>query len=116
VNDCIFCKIAAGEVPAAIVYQNETLVAIDDLNPQAPTHLLVMPRKHYATLADFIADGKDDGTLVASLFETAARLGREHGGGRGFRLVINTGTDGGQTVGHLHIHVLAGRRMTWPPG
>ncbi len=111
-EDCIFCKIAAGEVPARVIYRDEDVVAIEDLIPQAPTHLLVMPRKHYATL-DAAAD---DDAVAAGLVAVAARLGRERGASRGFRLVVNTGPDGGQTVGHVHVHVLAGRQMSWPPG
>ncbi len=113
-DDCIFCKIAAGEVPAKIVYRDDNVVAIEDLNPQAPAHLLVIPRDHFPTLVESIGDGGD--ALTAALFSAAARLGREHGGAGGFRLVVNTGPDGGQTVGHVHVHVLAGRPMAWPPG
>ncbi len=113
-DDCIFCKIAAGDVPAEIVYRDENVVAIEDLNPQAPTHLLVIPRDHFPSLVESTGDGGD--ALTAGLFSVAARLGREHGGAGGFRLVVNTGPDGGQTVGHVHVHVLAGRPMAWPPG
>jgi len=113
-DDCIFCKIAAGEVPAKIVYRDDDVVAIEDLNPQAPAHLLVIPRDHFPTLVESIGEGGD--ALTAALFSVAARLGREHGGAGGFRLVVNTGPDGGQTVGHVHVHVLAGRPMAWPPG
>jgi histidine triad (HIT) family protein len=114
-EDCVFCKIAAGEIPAKMLHRDEKVVAIEDLNPQAPTHLLVMPVKHYATLREATtAEGGE--MLAASLLEIASRLGRERGGSRGFRVVVNTGPDGGQTVEHVHLHVLAGRRMTWPPG
>jgi histidine triad (HIT) family protein len=112
-DDCIFCKISAGEIPAKAVYRDSDVLAIEDVNPQAPVHLLVMPSKHHPNIAA-LSDG-DDGTLVGKLFDVASRLGREHGGD-GFRLVINTGRNGGQTVDHLHVHVLAGRPMTWPPG
>jgi histidine triad (HIT) family protein len=117
-EECIFCKIAAGEVPANVVYRSADggVIAIEDVNPQAPTHLLVVPVKHYETLSDAVRAGSEDQALTSTLFEIASRLGRERGGARGFRLVVNTGPDGGQTVGHLHLHVLAGRRMTWPPG
>jgi histidine triad (HIT) family protein len=111
---CIFCKIAVGEVPAKVVYRNDQIVAIEDLNPQAPTHLLVMPVEHHETLWEAVRS--NDAMLSSNLFEVASRLGKERGGGEGFRLVVNTGPDGGQTVGHVHVHVLAGRRMTWPPG
>ena len=113
--ESIFCKIARNEVPAKEVYRSDRIVAIEDLNPQAPVHLLVMPVEHRETLWEAIrSDGEDK--LVAGLFETAARLGTERGGAQGFRLVVNTGPDGGQTVGHVHVHVLAGRAMAWPPG
>lgn len=117
-KECIFCKIAAGEVPAKVVYRSDDagVIAIEDVNPQAPTHLLVMPVKHYQTLWDAVRAGREDQALPSTLFEIASRLGEERGGAHGFRLVVNTGSDGGQTVGHLHLHVLAGRRMTWPPG
>ncbi len=111
--ECVFCKIAAGELPAKIVQCDAGLVAIEDLNPQAPTHLLVMPIRHHASVNDLALE---DSPLTARLIAAASKLGRERGGEDGFRLVINTGRDGGQTVGHVHVHVLAGRRMEWPPG
>jgi histidine triad (HIT) family protein len=111
--ECIFCKIAGGELPAKIVYRDGGVVAIEDLNPQAPAHLLVLPIGHHANVHD-LALG--DPSLTARLVEVASKLGRERGGERGFRLVFNTGSDGGQTVEHVHVHVLAGRRMEWPPG
>jgi histidine triad (HIT) family protein len=112
-TECIFCEIAAGDVPAKIVHRGGGVVAIEDLNPQAPTHLLVMPVTHHANVHALAAE---DPALTARLIEVAARLGRERGGDEGFRLVVNTGREGGQTVDHLHVHVLAGRRMNWPPG
>jgi histidine triad (HIT) family protein len=115
-HDCVFCKIGAGAIPATEVYRDENIVAIEDLNPQAPTHLLVMPVKHYATLCEAVGAKPSGEALIASLVKLAARLGKERGGSRGFRLVVNTGSDGGQTVDHVHLHVLAGRHMTWPPG
>lgn len=114
-EDCLFCKIVRGEIPAKTVYRDETAIAIEDVNPQAPAHLLVLPVKHYDTLGETVARADQEG-LAGRLFEIATRLGKERGATRGYRLVVNTGPDGGQTVGHLHIHVLAGRRMTWPPG
>jgi histidine triad (HIT) family protein len=111
-NDCIFCKIARGEIPAKVVRRDDDLVAIEDANPQAPTHLLVIPIEHHATIAEISAEG----TLAGRLMRVAAELGRERGGDDGFRLVVNSGPYGGQTVDHVHVHVLAGRRMTWPPG
>ena len=116
-DDCIFCKIGAGEVPAKEAYRDSNIVAIEDLNPQAPVHLLVMPVGHYDTLAEVVRDSTAlaGGGLVPELIAVAAQLGEKHGSG-GYRLVVNTGRDGGQTVGHVHVHVLAGRRMSWPPG
>lgn len=112
-NDCIFCKIGAGEIPANEVYRDDEVVAIEDLNPQAPVHLLVMPIAHYTTMAEA---SSTSASVAGQLIAIASRLGTESGGESGFRLVVNTGTNGGQTVGHVHVHVLAGRRMTWPPG
>lgn len=112
-SECIFCTIASGEIPAKEVYRDERVLAIEDLNPQAPTHLLVMPVAHHDTIAGASSDG---GALAGELIAVAARLGTERGGDAGFRLVVNTGADGGQTVGHVHVHVLAGRPMSWPPG
>jgi histidine triad (HIT) family protein len=114
-TDCVFCKIAAGEIAAKVIDRADGVVAIEDLNPQAPTHLLVMPIQHFATLRD-VAVAPDGDALVAELIDVASRLGSERGGDRGFRIVVNTGADGGQTVGHVHLHVLAGRAMSWPPG
>ena len=111
-DDCIFCKIARGEVPAKTVYRDADVIAIEDLNPQAPAHLLVMPVEHYA---DVVA-ASGNASLLAAVFALASKLGRDRGEGRGFRLVVNTGPEGGQTVNHLHVHVLAGRLMSWPPG
>ncbi|HEY6486498.1 MAG TPA: HIT domain-containing protein [Candidatus Cybelea sp.] len=111
-NDCVFCRIAAGEIPAKALYRDEEVLAIEDLNPQAPSHVLVMPVAHYATVGELTADA----ALAARLLAVASDLGGERGGERGYRLVINTGPDGGQTVGHVHVHVLSGREMAWPPG
>lgn len=111
--DCVFCKIAAGELPAKIVHRDANVFVIEDLNPQAPTHLLVLPASHHANVHGLAIE---DPSLAARLLEVASKLGRERGGEKGFRLVVNTGRDGGQTVDHVHVHVLAGRRMEWPPG
>jgi histidine triad (HIT) family protein len=111
-DDCIFCKIATGAIPAKVVYRDDSVIAIADLNPQAPTHLLVLPVAHHAT----VVEASEDGALIGRLVSVASQLGKQHGGDGGFRLVVNTGPDGGQTVGHVHVHVLAGRHMTWPPG
>jgi histidine triad (HIT) family protein len=111
--DCLFCKIAKGDIPAKTVYRDDDVLAIEDINPQAPVHLLVMPTTHYANIGE-LSDARK-GALLAKLIEVATKLGRERGGD-GYRLVFNTGQDGGQTVDHLHVHVLAGRQLTWPPG
>lgn len=111
-EDCIFCRISSGGIPAKTLYRDDDVLAIEDVNPQAPVHLLVMPSRHHPNIAALC---ERDGSLVAKIFDVAARLGRERGGD-GFRLVVNTGPNGGQTVDHLHVHVLAGRPMTWPPG
>jgi histidine triad (HIT) family protein len=110
--DCLFCKIASRAISAKEVYRDADIVAIEDINPQAPLHVLVMPVKHFADAGSLA--GVDD-ALLGKVVAAAARIGREHGG-RGYRLVANTGADGGQTVAHLHVHVLAGRPMHWPPG
>lgn len=113
-SDCLFCKIIAGEIPGTFVYQDDQLVVLKDINPQAPLHVLVIPRKHIASLNELTAD---DDALVGSLFRRAAALAREHGyDQRGYRAVFNTNREAGQTVFHLHLHVLAGRGLTWPPG
>ncbi len=113
-EDCIFCKIVVGEIPAAKIFEDERAVAFRDINPQAPTHALVIPRAHVASLNE--AGGSDE-ALLGHLLVVAARVAREAGrAGSGFRTVINTGADAGQTVFHVHAHVLGGRRLTWPPG
>ena len=110
--DCVFCKIVAGDIPVEPVYRDDEVIAIRDINPQAPHHILVMPLRHIENVYE-LASSDDD--LVGKVFATAAKLGREQAGG-GFRLVVNTGAEGGQTVDHVHVHVLAGRLMSWPPG
>lgn len=111
-DDCIFCKIGRGEVPAAVAHRDDAVLAIEDLSPQAPEHLLVIPLQHYGTMAELAAA---DPALCARTVEVATVLGARRGPD-GYRLVVNTGADGGQTVGHVHLHVLAGRAMRWPPG
>ena len=112
--DCLFCKIAAGEIPAKLVHQDEDAIALVDINPQAPTHLLVIPRKHIPTLNDL---GAEDEALVGKLLRLSARLAAERGiAEAGWRAVVNTNRGAGQTVFHLHVHVMGGRAMTWPPG
>lgn len=112
--DCLFCKIIAGEIPSTTLYQDDQVVAFQDINPQAPLHALVVPRRHIATLNEVNAD---DDAIVGAMLRCAARLAREHGyADRGYRTVFNCNADAGQTVFHLHLHVLGGRGLTWPPG
>ncbi|MGH7700875.1 MAG: histidine triad nucleotide-binding protein [Gemmatimonadales bacterium] len=111
-TDCIFCKIAAGEVPAKVVKRADRMLAFRDLNPQAPTHVLIIPTRHVPSL-----DDAPDPALLGELLRFARDVAREEGiAQRGYRVVVNTNADGGQTVAHLHLHVLGGRAMTWPPG
>jgi histidine triad (HIT) family protein len=113
-SDCLFCRIIAGELPAAQVYADDSVVAIRDIAPQAPTHILLLSRKHVASVADL---GADDLELVGKLSKVGASLAKREGVAEdGFRLVINVGRNGGQTVDHLHVHLLGGRPMAWPPG
>ncbi len=113
-TDCLFCKLAAGQIPATLLFQDEHLVAFNDINPQAPLHLLIIPRKHIASLNDLSAA---DDALAGEMVRRAAALAREHGyDERGYRTVFNTNRDAGQTVFHIHLHLLAGRPLAWPPG
>jgi histidine triad (HIT) family protein len=112
-SDCLFCRIGAGEIPAKEAYRDAQIVAIEDINPQAPLHLLVMPVEHFANAGALAASGGE--ALLGRIVAVATRLGAERGDD-GYRLAINTGTDAGQTVDHLHVHVLGGRHMEWPPG
>jgi histidine triad (HIT) family protein len=111
--DCLFCKIVAGEIPATVVHETETTFAFRDLEPQAPTHVLVVPRSHYPNAAELAAG--EPGT-AADLFDAAREIAEKEGLDNGYRLVVNTGPDAQQTVFHLHVHVLGGRPMGWPPG
>lgn len=111
--DCLFCRIIAGEIPATKVHQDDVVVAIRDVNPKAPTHLLLMPVAHVPSAADLT---ETDGPMLGRLFTVAADLARREGLARGWRLVSNVGPDSGQSVDHLHVHLLGGRRMGWPPG
>jgi histidine triad (HIT) family protein len=113
-TDCLFCRIIAGEIPAALVEQDGDLVALSDINPQAPLHLLIIPRRHIATLNDLTP--ADDG-LVGSMFRMAAAIAAKHGyAERGYRTVFNCNREAGQSVFHIHLHLLAGRGLAWPPG
>ncbi|HWB17097.1 MAG TPA: histidine triad nucleotide-binding protein [Vicinamibacterales bacterium] len=111
---CLFCRIISGEIPATKVYEDERMVAFADVNPQAPMHVLIVPREHIASLNE-LTDAHDE--LVGAMLRRAAALARESGyADRGFRTVFNCQAGAGQTVFHLHLHVLAGRAFTWPPG
>jgi histidine triad (HIT) family protein len=112
--DCLFCRIGAGEIPADIVHQDDLLVAFRDINPKAPTHVLLIPRRHIASALEL---RETDGPLLGRLFAVAADLARTEGlAEAGYRLVTNVGAWGGQSVHHLHLHLLGGRRLGWPPG
>ena len=110
--DCVFCKIASGEIPSTKVYEDDVCVAFKDLEPQAPVHVLIIPRTHIASAADIT---RENSAIVAHIFEVAAKIAKEQGL-EGWRIVSNVGKDGGQTVMHLHFHLLGGRSMAWPPG
>jgi histidine triad (HIT) family protein len=113
-STCLFCRVVAHEVPARLLYEDDRLVAIQDINPQAPLHALVIPKRHIPTLNDL---GPDDDGLVGEMFRRAAALAREHGvSERGYRTVFNCNREAGQSVYHIHLHVLGGRRFAWPPG
>jgi len=113
-SDCIFCKIAAGEIPAELIYEDELVVGFRDLNPQAPTHVLLIPRKHIATINDL---QPEDEPIIGRLYSAAAKVAKQEGfAEQGYRTLINCNDDGGQTVFHIHLHLLGGRRMSWPPG
>ena len=111
--DCIFCKIANGEIPATKVYEDDLVVAFNDLEPQAPTHILVIPKAHISSAADV---NEENSAVISHIFEVIAKLSKELGMTNGFRVVNNCGKDGGQTVGHIHFHLLARRNLQWPPG
>ena len=110
-SDCVFCRIVTGELPSKKVFENERILAFEDINPKAPTHILLIPKKHVVNLVDGAADPGLLGEIVASSAEIAKQRGAAD-----YRLVTNTGKEAGQLVFHLHFHLLAGRRMTWPPG
>ena len=113
-SNCLFCKILSGEIPADIVYESETAIAFRDINPQAPTHLLIIPRKHIATINDIV---EEDEVLVGSLYSAAREIAAAEGIAEdGFRAVMNCNEGAGQTVFHIHLHLLGGRPLTWPPG
>lgn len=111
---CIFCKIIHKEIPSKIIYEDDLVLAFDDINPQAPFHILIIPKKHYSTLFDIDENDKE---LIGHIFIVARNIAKQMGiNERGFRIVMNCNQDAGQTIYHIHFHLLAGRRMHWPPG
>ena len=113
-SDCLFCKLANGEIPTNYIYEDDKVVAFNDIEPQAPVHILIIPKEHIASALELNDDNAD---VVAHIFKVASKIARDKGfADDGFRLVNNCGKDGGQTVGHLHFHLLAGRYLQWPPG
>ncbi len=113
-NNCIFCNIVNKSLTADIIYEDDLSIALKDINPQAPLHILVIPKKHISSLLEL---NKDDNSLMGHLFQVVRKVAIEHGiAEKGFRTVINCNREGGQTVFHLHIHILGGRQMHWPPG
>ena len=112
-SDCLFCKIGAGEIPVDEIYSDEDIVAFRDIAPQAPTHVLVIPRTHFDNVSDLTKGSSELAARVLAAAVTVAELESLSGG---YRLVTNTGSDGGQSVNHVHFHVLGGRELTWPPG
>jgi len=113
-SDCLFCAIVDGKIKANLVYQDEAVLAFKDIAPKAPVHILIIPRKHIVSVLDIDAN---DGVVIGQIFQVAGRLAREQGiAESGFRVVVNSGADAGQSVSHLHYHLLGGRRMAWPPG
>jgi histidine triad (HIT) family protein len=112
-NDCVFCQIAAGLHPADVVYESGTVLAFRDIYPQAPIHVLIIPRKHIARIADL---EPADAAVMGDVMVAAGAVAKQLGVGEAFRLVVNNGTLAGQSVFHIHVHLLAGRRFNWPPG
>ena len=113
-GECIFCKIAAGEIPAVKIYEDDSVLAFKDIDAQAPVHFLLIPKKHIGSILKLT---KEDSSLVVHLMELIKKVAEENGLNQdGFRIVVNTGENGGQTVPHLHFHILGGREMAWPPG
>ncbi len=111
--DCVFCKIANGEIPSKKAYEDDRVLAFYDLEPQAPVHILIIPKEHIQSVEDIT---EENSAIVAHIFEVAAKLAKENNLEKGFRVVSNVGKDGGQSVPHLHFHLLGGRSMKWPPG
>lgn len=112
-NDCLFCKIIAGEIPSTKIYEDEDVYAFADIDPQAPFHAVVVPKKHIASAAEITSENS---VYIAKIYEAIAEIAKQENLENGFRVVTNCGKDGGQTVGHLHFHLLARRYLQWPPG
>ena len=113
-NECLFCKIALGDVPADIVHEDDQVLAFRDINPRAPIHILIIPKQHLHSLASVADENRD---LMGHMMLTTKKIARDEGHSQsGYRTVINIGADGGQTVNHLHLHLLGGRALRWPPG
>lgn len=113
-SDCLFCKIAAGEIPSTKVYEDDAVYAFLDIDPQAPTHIVIVPKAHIASANELT---EENAAVVGKIFAAISKIAKEQGfAEKGYRVVNNCGEDGGQTVGHLHFHVLAGRGLQWPPG
>lgn len=112
-DDCLFCKIIKGEIPGEFLYEDNDLVAFKDISPQAPVHLLIVPKEHILSANDI---NTENSHLIGKVYELAAKLARDMNLEKGYRIVNNCGQDGGQTVGHIHFHLLAGRQLLWPPG
>lgn len=113
-EDCLFCGILSGDIPADVIYESDTAIAFRDINPKAPTHVLIIPRRHISTINDI---GEDDQEVVGSLYLAAKAIAAEEGfADEGYRAVMNCNAGAGQTVFHIHLHLLGGRQLTWPPG
>ena len=113
-QDCIFCKIAKKEIPAEIIFEDDLILAFRDINPQAPSHILIIPKEHFSSLNEIPEENKD---ILSHLLINIKRIAQQIGAsGKGYRIVLNTGKNAGQEVQHIHFHLLSGRRMTWPPG
>ncbi len=111
--DCLFCKIIAGEIPSTKIYENEWVYAFADIDPKAPFHAIIVPKEHIVSAADITAENSG---LIAKIFEAVAQIAKEQNLEKGFRVVNNCGEEGGQTVSHIHFHLLARRNLAWPPG
>ena len=113
-DNCLFCKIIKGEIPAKKVYENEHIIAFNDIDPKAPVHILVIPKKHIRSINELSSSDK---SLAGEIILAAKKIAKDHGlDSKGFRIVFNTNDDGGQTVYHIHMHMMGGRQMQWPPG